>query len=79
VTTLTPKELHALARIDLRVKTQERDELTALLAQPLPRGWVWAAWARLERVGYRWRLMHVREEQAQAKKRLSAIRFLRQP
>jgi hypothetical protein len=79
VTTLTPKELQFLARIELRVKTQERDEIQSLLDQPLPSGWVWAAWARVERLGLRWRLMHVREEQAQAKKRLSAIRFLRTP
>jgi hypothetical protein len=79
VTTLTPKELQFLAKIELRVKTQEREEIQSLLAQPLPRGWVWAAWARVERLWLRWRLTHVREEQARAKKRLSAIRFLRTP
>jgi hypothetical protein len=79
VTTLTPKELQFLARIELRAKTQERDEIQFLLDQPLPPGVLWAAWARVERLWFRWRLMHVREEQAQAKKRLSAIRFLRQP
>jgi hypothetical protein len=79
VTRLTPKELQLLARIELRVKTQERDELQSLLAQPLPRGWAWATWARVERLWLRWRLMHVREDQAKAKKRLSAIRFLRTP
>lgn len=79
MTTLTPKELQALARIDLRVKTEERDHLLALLASPLPPGLVWAAWANVERLFIRWRLMHVREDVAEAKKRLSAIRFLRQP